>query len=399
MHKNILGHHHQFTLTTLTPVAVTDGGTLSALSDFFVRDGRVHYIDQQAVEAALVEQPHLVEAYTQGILSAIDNNRSTFRVADFLDRMVTDRSYSWLDVPAYGMNANQRVQIMSMVKNGGREPFIPGTTLKGALKGVLLHHWLTKDKDGKRQMKSIVHALERVDYNQYQQAKEVTKQIQTAIDRLFGNIRTNKGKAMDFQYFQVEDTQLCSPKQMAVYHTHRLHLLGKTNSTIPQCKECLIPQTSTPFGLTIRPQFQQSALKFLNQADGGQQLLQQLNTAAYNYCMLELDELEKGVDTPAHEALMQYYETLADTIEHAPKDTAYLRLGSGKTYFNHAVGWAIYEQSIPLFKRLVRLLKLGKRDQDLFPITRSVVTTTNEPLGWVQLTLSTTQTHQYEHNN
>lgn len=388
--SKILGYHHSFTVTTVTPVSITDGSLLSPLSDFFVRDGQVHYIDQGAVEAALLEQPHLVEAYTQGILSAVDNNRSTFEIADFLDRMVADGSYARLVVPAHGMDASQRVQIMGLVKNGGREPFIPGTTLKGAIKGALLHHWLTKRPDGQQALKSITYALDR----NRPVKKDVLKPIQKALDTFFGNIAEKK--AMDFHHIQVGDTALYAPSQMAVYYTHRLHLLGNTKNTIPQCKECLRPDGQTQFDLTIRPQIKQSALTFLNQADGVQQLLKRLNTIAYNYCMLELDELEKGMETSANDDLLQHYETLADAIDKAPSDTAYLRIGSGKTYFNHAIGWAVYEQSVTLFERLVRLLKLGKRDQDIFPITRSVVANTHEPLGWVRLTLSKTKTNQHD---
>jgi len=81
--------------------------------------------------------------------------------------------------------------------------------------------------------------------------------------------------------------------------------------------------------------------------------------------------------------------------EKSDKPEFYIRVGSGKSYFNNTMAMAIYESNKEAFKALRELYELGKapnkhfRLKEPFPVTRTIISDLKLPLplGWVKFSL------------
>jgi CRISPR-associated protein Csm5 len=131
----------QLRLTTLSPLAIGKGDKLSPYSDFVEHDNRLHLIDTNRVEAALADRPDLLDAYVAGITAGIDNNRSHFELEKFLTNRLR------LDLPAvsrriyplgHGAAGGVKQELYTILKTPNGQPYVPGSSLKGAIKTALL---------------------------------------------------------------------------------------------------------------------------------------------------------------------------------------------------------------------------------------------------------------------
>jgi CRISPR/Cas system CSM-associated protein Csm5 (group 7 of RAMP superfamily) len=65
-----------------------------------------------------------------------------------------------------------------------------------------------------------------------------------------------------------------------------------------------------------------------------------------------------------------------------------MRIGFGKSYYANAVGMALGNPGDKqLFKKFIQTFNLGRRNQSVFPVTRTIDSAFN-PLGWIKLTLN-----------
>jgi len=83
-----------------------------------------------------------------------------------------------------------------------------------------------------------------------------------------------------------------------------------------------------------------------------------------------------------------------DRIEESGELTFFLRIGSGKSFFNNTMAMILYETDIEAFKSFCKMYKLGKAPKEReykpkvpFPVTRSVISDIYEPMGWVKISI------------
>jgi len=165
----------QLTLQTITPVHVGNGEELYDL-DYAIHGGYYYRISQKTVEDFLKKSPELVTQYTEWIVEntnemddlkqSLRNERDRRRRGDFnqqLNRIRRDfnvvnfaKSIQQTDAFIRHLNASPNVykipydgklggQIRGAIKTATGKPYIPGTSLKGAIRTALLYHFLSEN--------------------------------------------------------------------------------------------------------------------------------------------------------------------------------------------------------------------------------------------------------------
>ncbi|SCQ23341.1 hypothetical protein [Tannerella forsythia] len=73
-----------YRITTLTPVSIGDGNTLSAFADYVLEKGKIHYINQQIIRDKMGKNPELIDFYVEGMIRGKSNTTNTFDLKNFI---------------------------------------------------------------------------------------------------------------------------------------------------------------------------------------------------------------------------------------------------------------------------------------------------------------------------
>lgn len=126
-------------LTVLSPLVINSGEELSPLSDYYVANGRVNYIDEQKFRELLFANEELMLRYAKNI------ETTEISLANmFLNKLISNEetlkniSHS-KSIPFKGGNT---IQLKAIIKSK-ENPYIPGSAIKGAIKNTMLYYWLT----------------------------------------------------------------------------------------------------------------------------------------------------------------------------------------------------------------------------------------------------------------
>lgn len=379
-------------LTVLTPVAIGDGGTLSPLTDYIYDPAEnppeIMLMDAAKLQKALTS-PGLLDAFVQGVQRNATKDKSDF-LRNFIEESLDQDVLEFRKGPimrAFGIEAP--IEISTVVKDV-RQPYIPGSTIKGALKTALLYNWMLQGTVGNTPELKFKEVLKTA-----RNRKFVTDKYEDLEQQLFGDVKAAQQRdlPLDFSRLKVQDAFGISEKKLAVYNTRRLRtrLSERSGGNIDAITEAIDSGANANFELLIAQnpveRFATEALQFLNTESAFAGLCSAINRFSLDF--LEWDE--RQINNIRDDKLrgtfagyMQFLYDLKTKIAQAGDHTAYLRLGSGKTYFNNSIGMTIENNGL-LFETLRKLLKMGKEGQKIFPVTRRVTLPEHLPMGWVKL--------------
>lgn len=362
-------------LTTLTPVCIGTGNKLSPYADYVIDENqkKIYYINQELVKAKLAKSPNLIDEYVAGVANGMDNNRSTFNLNNFLKtRLSIDvrREHRLqLDCEATGSK-----ELYTIVKNAGLQPYIPGSTIKGAVKTAFLYDWLVNQEEGKKTVEALLK-------------NPRDEKVSEVIEKVF--TRFNPG---------FSDSSLIEANRMMCIDTKRLHI-KKGNIAIPQTWESVITGTvvTSSFSAKKSEHFKSVAWTELHR------VINQYAKAG-NQCEWDIlvDVAGDKMPDDIYNKLYDFYETMNNNIDEADENTAFLKLGSGKGYYHNSIGLALFNadksENKTAFLNFLKLSGFGKvfkketrkmEEYDLdpydFPITRVIDVNKVQPLGWVKL--------------
>lgn len=361
-------------LTTLTPVCIGTGNKLSPYADYVIDKQRkkIYYINQELVKTKLADKLNLIDEYVAGIANGMDNNRSTFNLNNFLksrlDIDIRNEYRMQLDCEATGSK-----ELYTIVKNAGLQPYIPGSSLKGAVKTALLYDWLVNNTDGKKAVEALLKNFK-------------DEKVNEELEKVFNGF--NPG---------FSDSSLIDTSKMMCIDTKRLHI-KKGNTAIPQAWESIINDTKTTISFSM---IESESFKHLS----WKELCRVLNQYAKATNSREWDILDTiGGNMPDadYNKLFDFYERINKDIDEANENTAFLKLGSGKGYYMNSVGLALFDadksEGKTAFLKFLKQSGFGKvykketrqmENYDLdpydFPITRVIDVNKIQPVGWVKL--------------
>jgi CRISPR-associated protein Csm5 len=370
-------------IKTITPVSVGTGEVWSPITDFFV-DGKFIYLVNKDKLQKLLAQKSKINCFIEYVSKSI-NESHTGTNADlkgFIENVLKIDSGELIEQRISFPNANKsKSQIFRCFTSNGN-PVIPGSSLKGAIKTALFYDWLKKSDEGKIALSQMIHNLYPHN-NRNWFNKGYTKEV----EEKFLNKKDKFGRPI-FSNLSISDTQPFPAETLTVYDTRRIHLTNSKKHNVPQVKLCIEKIHSSAFS------FKSEHWPF-NEA-----FIKKMNNFAYYTILTEqkiLNRKSKGVSDELKNKLNDFYDELTDQIDEIENTGSldfYLRVGSGKSYFDNTIGNAIYEENENAFKSLCKMYKLGKAPNEKnyklkepFPVTRTVVSGLLLPMGWVKVTL------------
>lgn len=429
-------------LDTITPVAVGNGDGLSPYTDFVFDRDDILIIDKDKLAWEISEKDaggnRLMNEYVDNIYSGMNNNRSRFNLKNFIESKqkvgveLADVTFPNRKHSYFGLNPNIRQEIKCIVKNGDK-PYIPGSSIKGAIKGALLYDWLLNagakefeeviktiettyqrcllelndiERLGKRDMRD--YGIRKIQYRLIQRKTHRDPEgKRVALDRLI------KGKIEEFlteeklntprEFFNLKpsDTGLFLEEDLIIQKTDRLHYV-KGKAAIPVNTEAIKTDLWVVMKLTLYPQFNQEGLGFLNSDDPLPELFRRINQFSRANIAREIQILEtfpglkiaSGWEADLFEDYKKELIKIQGFLQSADEDVAaYFPIGFGKSFYYNSIGLAVFHESderkkdngrISLFQKYCKLYFMGNPGQKDFPLTRPV-TDIGEPLGWVKL--------------
>ena len=159
-----------YLLETITPVHIGSGETLNHINGYFA-NGRWHYIDLDKVLA----HPNVnLNALTS------EMSQRDFRWKRYLQRQNMNPS----DLSVYNAlcaQSPETTDIREAIKSIGHRPYIPGSSIKGAMRTMLLSDMINNDENKELFHKSAVHLNEELEKGPHRNPRRDTpaKQIES----------------------------------------------------------------------------------------------------------------------------------------------------------------------------------------------------------------------------
>lgn len=357
-------------ITTITPISIGSGRELSPYADYVIDNDSVFFIDtKRSVNKIMTKGDKLLEDYIIGVADGLDKNRSTFDLKNFLigNKIVKDiKEVSSYNCRLIGAET-AKLPIRGAIQSPLGEPYIPGSTIKGALKTALMYGWLKTNKQGDELIEDI---LTKKDYRgRALNFDSLEQKFETYVDKSNNLIRTNTIQ-------QVTDSSFLKQDSKVVVDCYR---------KMPIRLECISKANSVELEIVLDDY-------------RWRDLAKQANNYAEESLYREFEIIEDQND------LNEYYNYLVDIereLANAPEDTCYLRLGFGKGYYFNSLGIAIYDyvsqegkESLKdcyeefineEFARRDRYGNMQEIELDEFPKTRLYLKNSQVPLGWVKI--------------
>lgn len=375
-------------LEVLSPVAIQSGEQLSPLSDFFELDNKLYYVDPDKLIKALADDSELMQKYTQIMDDQPSEGRS---LKDLIKDNTQLRAISTgQPVDFYGKST---VQMNAIIKTNGC-PYIPGSSIKGAIKNAILYDWLLKNN-------SVINEFLQNNITSFQESSENIRQLkknikhecrkQTAILNEFFEEISQKAFAISPRKDRVKqpagnllirDSSLIDIAHMAVASSTRINIDKQKNEDsskgIPALQEYL--QRGTTCTTAIR--YGNSCLDWIDVEKNsifGRMVYDQSNLSA----------LFKVLNRFYQDTKDLYHAFGLEQITDTPgPNEAMLYLGSGKGIYRNTVLLAFKKyydaQALNFNKDFVPILYPKLINIAEFPA--SMVHINNSPLGWVKIT-------------
>ncbi len=377
-------------ITSITPVCIGDGQKLSPFSDYKLKVDKLIYLNQETIQQILKTRPNLIEDFVKGIITGMDNTGSKFDIESFFyNRAKVDLASITLKTIDSTAVPKGNKNLYTIIKNAGVHPYIPGSSLKGAVKTALLYNWLM-DKNNhwckdylKSGDKNSIGNLSKKEEDNLQNEKK-------ALEEELNN------KLNSFE-FAVSDSDLFSEDSIKAIDTKRLHL-KEGKFTIPQTWEAIKENCSAT--ITINS-IKENKDKLLNWSE----ICKIVNSYTlnsndreweiFNSCGAENNKFDVKLND-IKRIFYKFYKKSEDDINKADETACYLRLGSGKGYYFNSIGLALYNadktNNKVLFYKFLKQMKFKSSKKyrlhaTEFPLTRVLDLETYNPLGWVKLEL------------
>lgn len=374
-------------ITSITPVCIGDGQKLSPFSDYKLKDGKLIYLNQETIKQVLKTRPNLIEDFVNEIFSGMHNTENKFDIESFFYNYAKiDLAYITLKTIDSTAVPEGNKNLYTIIKNAGVHPYIPGSSLKGAVKTALLYNWLM-DKNN-HWCKDYLKLCDKNSTGNLSKEEEDNLQNEKkALEKELNN------KLNSFE-FAVSDSDLFPEDSIKAIDTKRLHLKdGKF--TIPQTWEAIKENSSATLSI--------SSIKIgMDELTNWTQICKIINLLSQNSNDIELEIFDNcrrennKLNDDLYDSLFTFYEKMEENINNADSTTCYLRLGSGKGYYFNSIGLALYNadqtnNKILFYKFLKQMKFKSSKKYGLhateFPLTRVLDLKTSKPLGWVKLEL------------
>ncbi|MBO8126744.1 MAG: type III-A CRISPR-associated RAMP protein Csm5, partial [Firmicutes bacterium] len=274
-----------------------------------------------------------------------------YKLKGFLEEVGLDfKKHSLKKIPVAG---EVREQIQLHIKSGN-QPYIPGSSLKGAIRTALVSFFFESEGDKLIKKKGYIG------------------------EDIFGRYGNDILK-----YMLVSDTMPFQGDVLRIARFYKLNLESK-KSTIPVIKEVIAQGSVSTFTIKTIAKKGEVEDKFSFLYEGNEEsLLGIINTYSQKNIEIELEQLQKHRGNQLKD-IEEFYINLLDTVIKADHSKeAYLRIGSGKTFYDNTIAQKLSKH---LLCQVIRR-NYNKVDVNSFPITWTIIIEgfCIEVPGWIRI--------------
>ncbi len=299
---------YDLTITGLSPLHIGSGDKYSNL-DYIAQENKIHILDFDRILAQIPFEA--IDDLTNDITTNFRNNRWSGNVEEFLNEYnitwqdCVDKNYELIG--AIGQN-----EINKFIKTG-EQIYIPGSSLKGAIRTAILFKILKEHPDKKQR-------IERGLVN-YFNDREIKKLIQSE-DRPDGKLDLLRALIISDSKLQKEITQIV---KSTVYH------LKDRESTIPVFNEILAKDFVSQGQIKINRKLVDSNALYsryfnLHKID----IITAINDFSKDIIEYELQVFREQGD-PNLAEIVNFYENLKTQLNSLGQDECIIRLGQGSS--------------------------------------------------------------------
>ncbi len=383
--KKVLGEKLKCSLEVLSPVHIGSGRKLAAGIDFMKTDYSVNIVPQSELLTYLEKNPDEMENFIKG----------NYKL-DALNKIPEGRTYY--------LQIGRTSEIVEFERNGFGKPYIPGSSIKGAIRTILLKKRLDELSDNERAklFSSLKREIEKKLKNKPRLRNEWASQ--DLLKKIFGK-NSNENLMRVLEVFDAEFNELDLDIIYIISLTsndgtrfgwknlrNRKNVPNIENAT-QIVAETLPIGSKTSFSLVLNKflfnnntanqllNFSEDALKeFAN-------LAKTVNKYSIEYLGKEKKFFEKLRRPQELSSLIQEIENLISIIDSCKENEMVLRISWGGGW-KSMTGDYLNDKWLNYFRSVYRL---GKEGFKIFPKTRRIIfddDTPKYPAGWVKISLS-----------
>lgn len=244
--KNFL-KNYEFTLTVKGPVHIGSGQTLSKMDYFFYKD-RIYFPNFHKM-FSYIKQMHLINDYESFMYSARNDltywlNRK--RIISTVAEKCTDYSVTLSKLPNL-----KSWELNAFIKDPYCNPYIPGSSLKGLIRTLLLAKEIVDNPDDFTEIKSEIYEyIKNTSGNIKSKLNNESSNLEKIAFHKLNCIKERENAVNDvFKGLIVSDSQPLSTNDLIITQKIDYNVIDKMNYL--SYRESLVPNTQVNFNVTI----------------------------------------------------------------------------------------------------------------------------------------------------
>ncbi|WP_314951729.1 type III-A CRISPR-associated RAMP protein Csm5 [Tannerella forsythia] len=445
---------HRLKIETLTPVAIRNGEILSPLTDYHIEGNRLYLLDTDKLMAD-IDQNNWLDDFESKVLEYSGNHSGgTETNAKKKNRFIADfLKEKGASIKSYLKEENARncqlkseaewVQLYSTIKTENKA-YIPGSSIKGAIRTAIMYQWLTDTEEGKEKLASFLDTKQ-TDINSWveniekkkesrfkakdnvEKKDEITKELRKEeterkaellkllheFEEEVANVVFGKSegeynastyfKISDSHTFKISDLRIASlqkkyredeelkGKRKKEFTTSLQEFIDKGKETVT---EIFVSNLSLDWRENRGCTYFAKCIKERKQLD---KVFEAINTLSRDFLEFEILRLnafkegEKSKTSYSKENLNIYQnmlENLYSQLKENNLNSAITCIGFGKSIFMNTVLLAIRMQDKDIFTNIVKILHASHPKAEHFPFSyyATSIDSQDYPLGWVKIT-------------
>ena len=249
--------NYKVILTTLSPVFIGNGNSIDKSEYLYDRDHRQVIVFERKKLLTGLMQMNLLDKYCDAVLSSKSFNIGQF----FWNSKVNSARYNkWIshriDSSAVVDGEHSLKNILCFVKDAYGVPYIPGSSLKGAVRTAMLNRRIAEiNLDTERNQ--VLQTYETYEYKNKNNWRKITNGIEVHAFNTLDRKPENKSNAVNdiFSKMWISDSEPIENCEMILCDKVDVTLNGEERSVSSVVRECLPPNTKISFTLSIDPEY------------------------------------------------------------------------------------------------------------------------------------------------
>ncbi len=369
---------HTYTAEIVSPVHIGSGEKTSSID--YVLHGKELYIIsmEKLIESFTPEQS---KVFSEKLIETKNLSR-TLQMLNF--RPVDYRKYAKYVVPC----TIQPSELYTFVKDVRYRPYIPGSSIKGALRTAICYNLFNNPRNREWLTKQIYRRLAR---------RGAEKAVQDFVESIFGSEKGRHSPHYDvMKFLRISDSESVSSINLEI---PEVSVIETSSPTTYRKAEHRMYAEVMKQGLTVsgratidKTLSQEAYLKYTDDFPGFNvpTNLDIIKSYANRFATDLVDQEIKFATSYGIDPLNQFYISLKENIlQKLDEKQFFLKVGWGSGYLATTIGMLLREEK-RLFRDIRERFKLGNPRIPIFPMSRRILLKREEmiPLGWVKITIT-----------